>query len=185
MCLEKLAGIGFDGYAIGSLSVGESKEQMLEVMNWLAPRLPESAPRYVMGVGTPEDLVEGVRAGVDMFDCVMPTRNARNGTLFTSRGPLHIKNNAYAEDAGPVRPGLWLLYMPPLLARIPAPPFYMPRTPCLPPEHDSQPLLLSGPDGADAGGNNRRQLRSMAERLLCAAGRLKVSEIWGLGDQRT
>ena len=104
MCLEKLAGIGFDGYAIGSLSVGESKEQMMEVLNWLAPRLPESMPRYVMGVGTPEDLVEGVRAGVDMFDCVMPTRNGRNGTLFTSRGPVHIKNNAYAEDPEPLDP---------------------------------------------------------------------------------
>jgi len=104
MCLEKLAGIGFDGYAIGSLSVGESKEEMLDVMNLLAPRLPDSTPRYVMGVGTPEDLVEGVRAGVDMFDCVMPTRNARNGTLFTSRGPINIKNNAYAEDPGPPDP---------------------------------------------------------------------------------
>ncbi len=104
MCLEKLADIGFDGYAIGGLSVGESKEEMLEVINWLAPRLPESAPRYAMGVGAPEDLVEGVRAGVDMFDCVMPTRNARNGTVFTSRGPIHIKNNAYAEDPGPLDP---------------------------------------------------------------------------------
>ncbi len=104
MCLEKLAGVGFDGYAIGSLSVGESKEEMLEVMYRLAPRLPVPAPRYAMGVGTPEDLVEGVRAGVDMFDCVMPTRNARNGTLFTSRGPLNIRNNAYAEDPAPLDP---------------------------------------------------------------------------------
>src|SRR5208282_1473765 len=104
MCLEKLADIGFDGYAIGGLSVGESKEEMLAVINWLAPRLPESAPRYAMGVGAPEDLVEGVRSGVDMFDCVMPTRNARNGSLFTSRGPVNIKNNAYTEDPGPLDP---------------------------------------------------------------------------------
>jgi queuine tRNA-ribosyltransferase len=103
-CLEKLAGIGFDGYAIGGLSVGEPKQEMLEVVNWLAPQLPAQAPRYLMGVGTPEDLVEGVRAGIDMFDCVMPTRNARNGTLFTSRGPVHIKNNAYTEDPGPLDP---------------------------------------------------------------------------------
>jgi len=103
-CLEKLREIGFDGYAIGGLSVGESKEEMLEVINWLAPHLPVSAPRYLMGVGTPEDLVEGVRAGIDMFDCVMPTRNARNGTLFTSGGPIHIKNNAYTEDPGPLDP---------------------------------------------------------------------------------
>lgn len=104
MCLERLAGIGFDGYAIGSLSVGESKEEMLSIMRWLAPMLPESRPRYVMGVGTPEDLVEGVRAGVDMFDCVMPTRNARNGMLFTPNGPLQIKNSAYTEDPRPIDP---------------------------------------------------------------------------------
>ncbi len=104
MCLENLTRIGFDGYAIGSLSVGESKDQMLEVLNRLAPMLPSSAPRYVMGVGTPEDLVEGVRAGVDMFDCVMPTRNARNGSLFTFHGTLNIKNSAYADDPGPIDP---------------------------------------------------------------------------------
>lgn len=101
-CLEALVKIGFEGYAIGSLSVGESKEEMLDIMRWLAPRLPEERPRYVMGVGTPEDLVEGVRAGVDMFDCVMPTRNARNGMLFTSGGPIQIKNAAYAEDNNPI-----------------------------------------------------------------------------------
>jgi queuine tRNA-ribosyltransferase len=104
MCLEKLVEIGFDGYAIGSLSVGEPKEQMLEIMNRLAPLLPDLAPRYAMGVGAPEDIVEGVGAGVDMFDCVMPTRNARNGTLFTSRGTLNIKNNIFADDPGPPDP---------------------------------------------------------------------------------
>ncbi len=104
MCLEKMVQIGFDGYAIGSLSVGESKEEMLAIMNWLAPLLPEVSPRYVMGVGTPEDLIEGVRAGVDMFDCVMPTRNARNGMLFTSRGPIQIKNSIYTEDPAPIDP---------------------------------------------------------------------------------
>lgn len=104
MCLEELTRIGFDGYAIGGLSVGESKEEMLDVVNRLAPLLPENAPRYLMGVGTPEDLVECVRAGIDMFDCVMPTRNARNGTLFTSTGSIHIKNNAYIEDSGPLDP---------------------------------------------------------------------------------
>jgi queuine tRNA-ribosyltransferase len=71
----------------------------------MAPRLPAGAPRYVMGVGTPEDLVEGVRAGVDMFDCVMPTRNARNGMLFTAQGAIQIKNAAYADDPGPIEPG--------------------------------------------------------------------------------
>ena len=162
----KAVSIGFDGYAIGSLSVGESKEQMLEVMNRLAPRLPDSAPRYVMGVGAPEDLVEGVHAGVDMFDCVMPTRNARNGTLFTSRGPLHIKNNAYTEDPGADRPGLRLLYMPSFLARIPSPPLHMPGTAFLSAEHNPQPPLLSRTHGANAHGNNRRRLRAMAEKFL-------------------
>lgn len=104
-CLEKLVEIGFDGYALGSLSVGESKEQMLEVLETMAPRLPASHPRYLMGVGTPEDLVEGVRLGVDMFDCVMPTRNARNGMLFTSWGSIQIKNSGYAEDRNPIEPG--------------------------------------------------------------------------------
>jgi len=103
-CLEKLVAIGFDGYALGSLSVGESKEEMLSVMRTFAPLLPADKPRYVMGVGTPEDLVEGVRAGVDMFDCVMPTRNARNGTLFTTHGIVRIKNSVYTEDESPLDP---------------------------------------------------------------------------------
>lgn len=104
-CLESLEEIGFDGYALGSLSVGEPKEDMLNVLKTLTPQLPASRPRYLMGVGTPEDLVEGVRLGVDMFDCVMPTRNARNGTLFTSLGNLQIKNSRYADDPDPIEPG--------------------------------------------------------------------------------
>ena len=104
-CLEQLTAIGFDGYALGSLSVGESKEEMLSVLEAFAPALPEDRPRYVMGVGTPEDLVEGVRVGVDMFDCVMPTRNARNGMLFTSAGSIQIKNSRYADDPEPIEPG--------------------------------------------------------------------------------
>ena len=92
---ESLAGlidIGFDGYAIGGLSVGEPKDEMEAVMQGLMPAMPESSPRYLMGVGTPQDLVRGVQQGVDMFDCVMPTRNGRNGYLFTSRGVLKIRN---------------------------------------------------------------------------------------------
>ena len=102
---ESMAGlveIGFDGYAIGGLSVGEPKEEMHKVLNHLQPRLPADRPRYLMGVGTPEDLVEGVRRGIDMFDCVMPTRNARNGYLFTSTGMLRIRNACHAHDTGPV-----------------------------------------------------------------------------------
>ncbi len=104
-CLDRLVEIGFDGYALGSLSVGESKEEMLSVLETITPKLPETHPRYLMGVGTPEDLVEGVRLGVDMFDCVMPTRNARNAKLFTSRGSINIKNNRFVDDRSPIEPG--------------------------------------------------------------------------------
>jgi queuine tRNA-ribosyltransferase len=96
--------IGFEGYAIGGLSVGEPTDVMYTVIGHTAPLLPEAQPRYLMGVGTPLDLVESVARGVDMFDCVMPTRDARNGRLFTRQGPLNIKNACYAEDDGPVDP---------------------------------------------------------------------------------
>jgi queuine tRNA-ribosyltransferase len=96
--------IGFEGYAIGGLSVGEPIEQMYAVAADTARRLPHDRPRYLMGVGTPEDLVECVARGVDMFDCVLPTRNARNGQLFTSEGRINIKNAKYAEDDGPLDP---------------------------------------------------------------------------------
>ncbi len=101
-CLDELQRIGFDGYALGSLSVGEPKDLMLEVLERTMPHMPSAQPRYLMGVGTPEDLVEGVKLGVDMFDCVMPTRNARNGMLFTSRGSIQIKNSQYADDPDPI-----------------------------------------------------------------------------------
>jgi len=104
---ESLAGltdIGFEGYAIGGLSVGEPKEDMMRVLAHVAPRLPAEAPRYLMGVGTPEDLVEGVSQGVDMFDCVMPTRNARNGWLFTRYGDIKIRNARYRDDTRPLDP---------------------------------------------------------------------------------
>ena len=101
---ELTVGIGFDGYAIGGLSVGEPNETMYEIVEATTPRLPHTQPRYLMGVGTPIDLVESVARGVDMFDCVLPTRNARNGQLFTSEGPINIKNAQFAEDDGPVDP---------------------------------------------------------------------------------
>jgi queuine tRNA-ribosyltransferase len=100
--LAGLKQIGFDGYALGGLSVGEPKEEMLRVLDSIAPELPADRPRYLMGIGTPEDLVEAVRRGMDMFDCVLPTRNARNGWLFTSDGAVKIRNSRYAADTGPV-----------------------------------------------------------------------------------
>jgi len=102
--LEQMLGIGFDGYGIGGLSVGETKEEMYSVAHHISPKMPAERPRYLMGVGDPEDLLEGIDAGVDMFDCVMPTRNARNGSLFTSRGKISIKQSRYKEDSAALDP---------------------------------------------------------------------------------
>ncbi len=101
--LDRLVDIGFDGYAIGGLSVGEPKDEMLRVIDALGPHLPADAPRYLMGVGTPADLVEGVARGVDMFDCVLPTRNARNGWLYTADGVVKIRNSVHRLDTAPVQ----------------------------------------------------------------------------------
>jgi queuine tRNA-ribosyltransferase len=100
--VQTLVEMGFQGYAIGGLSVGEPKSMMLDVLAWTIPFLPENTPRYLMGVGTPEDMINAVILGVDFFDCVLPTRNARNGTLFTSSGKISIKQAQYAEDRRPV-----------------------------------------------------------------------------------
>ena len=102
--LAELQAIGFDGYAVGGLSVGEPPQDRLRVLDFLAERLPRQAPRYLMGVGTPADLVEGVLRGIDMFDCVLPTRNARNGYLFVHEGLVKIRNAAHARDTGPLDP---------------------------------------------------------------------------------
>jgi queuine tRNA-ribosyltransferase len=97
-----LVGLGFHGYAIGGLSVGESKEQMHSMLEVTVPLLPPQKPRYLMGVGAPEDLLEGVARGVDLFDCVLPTRLARNASLFTQKGRLNIRNAQFARDPAPV-----------------------------------------------------------------------------------
>ena len=104
---ESLAGleaIGFDGYAIGGLAVGEPEAERLAVLDGLIEQLPQTAPHYLMGVGTPKDLVKAVARGIDMFDCVIPTRHARNGQLFTSAGPLNIRNSRHTDDTGPLDP---------------------------------------------------------------------------------
>ncbi len=100
--IDGLIEIGFDGYAIGGLSVGEPKDEMMATLNVIHQKMPANKPRYLMGVGTPEDLVEAVRRGIDMFDCVMPTRNARNGHLFTSKGVIKIRNSQYEFDTRPI-----------------------------------------------------------------------------------
>ncbi len=102
LSLAGLTELGFDGYAIGGLSVGEPKEDMARILAHTAPQLPENRPRYLMGVGTPEDIVQAVGLGVDMFDCVMPTRNARHGVLFTRHGDLRIKNAKHRNDHNPI-----------------------------------------------------------------------------------
>ena len=102
--LDRLTDMGFDGYAIGGLSVGESKDEMNAVLAGVAPHMPQASPRYLMGVGTPEDLIYGVSQGIDMFDCVLPTRNARNGHLFTSAGVVRIRNAVHRSDPAPLDP---------------------------------------------------------------------------------
>ncbi len=102
--VAELAPHDFDGFAIGGLSVGEPKGEMYDLLAHTAPQLPADKPRYLMGVGTPLDIVTGIASGVDMFDCVLPTRNARNGTLYTSRGKINIKRREFAEDDGPLDP---------------------------------------------------------------------------------
>ena len=99
---EEIINIGFDGYALGGLSVGEPKEMMRKITEFATPLLPQDKPRYLMGVGTPEDIIESVACGIDMFDCVMPTRNARNGMLFTNHGKIAIKNARYRDDDSPL-----------------------------------------------------------------------------------
>ena len=102
--LKGLLEVGFDGYAIGGLSVGEPKEEMIKVLDYLPEKMPADKPRYLMGVGKPEDIVEGIRRGVDMFDCVMPTRNARNGHYFVTDGLVRIRNSKYRHDQSPLDP---------------------------------------------------------------------------------
>jgi queuine tRNA-ribosyltransferase len=102
--IDKLTAIGFEGYAAGGLAVGEPKEDRSRILAHTGPRLPAASPRYLMGMGTPEDLIEAVGAGFDMFDCVLPTRNARNGWLFTRHGDVKIRNARYRDDPGPLDP---------------------------------------------------------------------------------
>ena len=99
--LDALVDIGFDGYAIGGLSVGEPKQEMMRILAHMAPKMPADKPRYLMGVGTPEDLIEAIGMGIDMFDCVLPTRNARNGWLFTRYGDIKLRNSRYRTDTAP------------------------------------------------------------------------------------
>ncbi len=165
---ESLAGledIDFPGLAIGGLSVGEPKEDMMRMLAHVGPRLPANKPHYLMGVGTPEDLVDGVANGVDMFDCVMPTRNARNGWLFTRFGDVKIKNARYKDDMAPLDESCDLLLLPEFLARVPAPPAPLERDPGRAPEHDPQPALLPESDAGNARRDRRRRFPGLPRQV--------------------
>ncbi len=164
---ESLAGlddIGFDGIAIGGLSVGEPKEDMARILAHVAPRLPTHKPRYLMGVGTPEDLVHAVKAGIDMFDCVMPTRNARNGHLFTRFGDLKIKNARHKTDTGPLDPSCTCYTCrtsaAPTCTTCSVPAKSSPHA-----QHHPQPALLPDDHGRNARRHRGRQARFMGSRV--------------------
>ena len=161
---ESLAGlqaIDFPGYAVGGLAVGEPEEERLAVLEGLAPALPAERPRYLMGVGTPADLVKAVARGMDMFDCVIPTRHARNGQLFTSEGPLNIRNSRFQADTGPIDPRCGCYACRQLFALVLAASAAVQRDPRRAPRDDPQPPLLPGAHGADAGGHRGRALRGV------------------------
>jgi hypothetical protein len=144
--LDGLLEIGFDGYAIGGLSVGEPEAERSRCSIFWPTAAAGAYPRYLMGVGTPEDIVAAVQRGIDMFDCVMPTRNARNGHLFTASGTVRIRNAVHKLRHRPAGPDLRLLHLPQLQPRLPAPPGQVQRDPRLPAQYHPQPDLLSGPD---------------------------------------
>ena len=150
--LEALTRIGFPGYAIGGLAVGEPEEVRLQVLETVEPLLPRDRPRYLMGVGRPEDLIAAVARGVDMFDCVMPTRHARNGHLFTSTGVVNIRNAAHATDTGPVDPACGCYtcahYSRAYLRHLDRCNEILGR----PAQYAAQPVVLPGPDAPDARG---------------------------------
>ena len=159
--VEALAALDFPGYAIGGVSVGEPKEEMQRIVAHTPHRLPAGKPRYLMGVGTPEDLIEGVAAGVDMFDCVMPTRNARNGHLFTRFGDLRIRNARYKQDEAPIDPTCACVCLRALLARLPAPPRPLRRDAGADAGERAQPALLRRPDAPGARGARGAALRRL------------------------
>ncbi len=141
-CAERLVEMDFDGYAIGGLSVGEPRELTLEMIAEVLPLLPTDKPRYVMGVGYPDEIEQYARMGVDMMDCVLPTRAARHGLLFTSEGRLNIKNKQYRRRPEPARSLMRLPGLPPLLARLPPPPHASQRTALGHAQHHPQSRLL-------------------------------------------
>ena len=157
--VEFLTSLGFPGYAIGGLSVGEPKSVMYETTGLTARMLPPDRPRYLMGVGSPEDLVECVARGTDMFDCVLPTRIARNGALFARSGRGEHRQGGAQDERGACRAGLWLLHVPHLLRGVRSPSVQVEGAARLPAGHHSQPHVRAEADGGDAGGHRARSVR--------------------------
>ena len=151
--VDETVALGFEGYAIGGLAVGEPKPLLYDLTALAAEALPADRARYLMGVGKPEDLVEAVACGVDMFDCVLPTRNARNGQAFTADGPLSIKQARFAQRSRPPRGRLPVLRLPPVLPGLPAPPVDGAGTARLPAAVAPQSPLLRAAHGGDARGH--------------------------------
>ena len=166
---EGLAEMDFHGYAIGGLAVGEPQAAMLEMIDVVVPHLPFDKPRYLMGVGTPDDLLQSVRRGVDMFDCVMPTRAGRHGLVFTRRGRLNLRNARFADDSAPDRSAIVVSDGARLFPRLLAPSDEVGRDPCDDGPDRNQPRLLSGSDvwrpACDQGRAPRRLYRRDATKL--------------------
>ena len=155
--LEALLRHDWPGLAVGGLAVGETEAERLGILEAVVPLMPADRPRYLMGVGRPEDIVAAVLRGVDMFDCVMPTRHARNGHLFTATGVINIRNSAHADRSRADRPRLRLLYLPQLHPCLPAPPGPLQRDPRFAPQHHPQPALLSRPAARTARRHRQRR----------------------------
>ena len=158
---EAITSIPFDGYAVGGLAVGEDKEQLYGFTAQVTGHLPTDKPRYLMGVGSPEDLVEGVWRGIDMFDCALPTRVARNGAMFTPDGRIDIKKKAIFREERAGGRGMRLLRLRQLLRRLHPPPVPRPRNPGVAPGLGPQPALRAAADGADTRGDTGRPFRQL------------------------
>ena len=161
---EALVGMDFPGYGIGGLAVGEGQELMLATLDGVLPILPADKPRYLMGVGTPSDLIKSVARGVDMFDCVLPTRNGRHGLAFTWNGKVNLRNASHAEDAAPLDPRKRVPGRARLFARLPASPRQVGRVPRRHAAVVGEHGVLPGADGRDAPRHRGRPLRRPGPR---------------------
>ena len=156
---EFITGVGFPGYSIGGLSVGEPKQAMYDTVELTTPMLPADAPRYLMGVGSPEDLVECVARGIDMFDCVLPTRIARNGSLFVKTGRLNITAAFNKRKYAPIEDDCDCYNLPHILGGVCASPLSCEGASCISAGDDTQPALHPAPHGRDARRDSRRRVR--------------------------